>query len=69
MTSERELAEAARAWPFVEARNLIKRLNGKTPDKGYVLFQTGYGPSGLPHIGTTIWTACARCRTICPTGT
>ena len=52
MTSERDLAEAARAWPFVEARNLIKRLNGKTPDKGYVLFQTGYGPSGLPHIGT-----------------
>ncbi len=52
MTSERELAAAARAWPFAEARNLLKRLNGKTPDKGYVLFQTGYGPSGLPHIGT-----------------
>ncbi len=52
MTSERELATAARAWPFVEARNLLKRVGGKTPDKGYVLFQTGYGPSGLPHIGT-----------------
>ena len=52
MTSERELAEAARAWPFDEARRLLKRLNGKTPDKGYALFQTGYGPSGLPHIGT-----------------
>ncbi len=52
MTSERELAAAARAWPFAEARGLLKRLNGKTPDKGYVLFQTGYGPSGLPHIGT-----------------
>ncbi len=52
MTSERELAEAARAWPFEEARRLLKRLNGKTPDKGYALFQTGYGPSGLPHIGT-----------------
>ena len=52
MTSERELAAAARAWPFVEARGLLKRLNGKTPDKGYALFQTGYGPSGLPHIGT-----------------
>jgi lysyl-tRNA synthetase class 1 len=52
MTSERELAEAARAWPFAEARSLLKRLNGKTPDKGYALFQTGYGPSGLPHIGT-----------------
>ncbi len=52
MTSERELAEAARAWPFEEARNLQKRLGGKTPEKGYVLFETGYGPSGLPHIGT-----------------
>jgi lysyl-tRNA synthetase class 1 len=30
----------------------LARLNGKTPEKGYVLFQTGYGPSGLPHIGT-----------------
>ncbi len=52
MTSERELAQAARAWPFEEARNLLKRLGGKTPEKGYVLFETGYGPSGLPHIGT-----------------
>ncbi len=52
MTSERELAEAARAWPFEEARRLLKRLDGKTPDKGYALFQTGYGPSGLPHLGT-----------------
>ena len=50
--SERELASAAKAWPFAEARVLLKRLNGKTPDKGYVLFETGYGPSGLPHIGT-----------------
>ncbi len=52
MTHTRELATAARAWPFVEARGLMKRLNGRTPDKGYVLLQTGYGPSGLPHIGT-----------------
>ncbi len=52
MTSERDLALAARAWPFEEARGLLKRLGGKTPDKGYVLFETGYGPSGLPHIGT-----------------
>ncbi|NKD87360.1 lysine--tRNA ligase [Haematospirillum sp. 15-248] len=50
------LAHSARessAWPFQEARDLLdKRLNGKVPDKGYVLFETGYGPSGLPHIGT-----------------
>ena len=52
MTSERELAEGARAWPFEEARRVVKRLGGKTPEKGYVLFETGYGPSGLPHIGT-----------------
>ncbi len=56
MTSERELAEQARAWPFEEARKLVARLGGpgaeRTPDKGHVLFQTGYGPSGLPHIGT-----------------
>ena len=31
---------------------MVKRLNGKAPAKGYVLFETGYGPSGLPHIGT-----------------
>ena len=52
MTTERELAQAARAWPFEEARKLLQRLGGKTPDKGYALFETGYGPSGLPHIGT-----------------
>ena len=48
----RELAEKANAWPFVEARKVLKRVGGKTPEKGYVLFETGYGPSGLPHIGT-----------------
>ncbi|MHC8508748.1 MAG: lysine--tRNA ligase [Rhodospirillales bacterium] len=46
------LAEDAKAWPFAEARALLKRTGGKTPAKGYVLFETGYGPSGLPHIGT-----------------
>src|ERR1700749_2937071 len=49
---DRSLAEAARAWPFEEARKLVARLKGKAPAKGYVLFETGYGPSGLPHIGT-----------------
>lgn len=46
-----ELLSNARAWPFEEARKIIKRLNGKTPAKGYVVLETGYGPSGLPHIG------------------
>ena len=40
------------AWPFVEAQKLIDRVEKSAPRKGYVLFETGYGPSGLPHIGT-----------------
>ncbi len=52
MSTERELAATAKAWPFEEARRLLARLDGKLPEKGYVLFETGYGPSGLPHIGT-----------------
>ncbi|RYE06619.1 MAG: lysine--tRNA ligase [Rickettsiaceae bacterium] len=40
------------AWPFVEAKKILERIDYKIPDKGYVLFETGYGPSGLPHIGT-----------------
>ena len=52
MSDVREFAEQSNAWPFAEARQILKRLNGKAPEKGYVLFETGYGPSGLPHIGT-----------------
>ncbi len=52
MTDHREFAEKSNAWPFAEARTVIKHLGGKAPEKGYVLFETGYGPSGLPHIGT-----------------
>jgi lysyl-tRNA synthetase class 1 len=48
--SLRELAEQSNAWPFEEARKLVARL-AKTP-KDEVIFETGYGPSGLPHIGT-----------------
>uniref|UniRef100_UPI003531E3F0 lysine--tRNA ligase n=1 Tax=Pararhizobium sp. IMCC3301 TaxID=3067904 RepID=UPI003531E3F0 len=44
-------AQTCKAWPFEEARKIVKRLDGKTPDKP-ILFETGYGPSGLPHIGT-----------------
>src|SRR5580700_4549231 len=46
----RELAEQSHAWPFEEARKIVARLQ-KTP-KDAVIFETGYGPSGLPHIGT-----------------
>ena len=52
MTNAHDLAMQAKAWPFEEARKVLKRTGGKTPKKGYVLFETGYGPSGLPHIGT-----------------
>ncbi len=52
MSSERELALVAKAWPFEEARHVVKRVGDAAPEKGYVLFETGYGPSGLPHIGT-----------------
>lgn len=48
----KQLAEKARAWPFEEARKLVERYKANPPEKGYVLFETGYGPSGLPHIGT-----------------
>src|SRR3954467_13022276 len=51
MSGERELALQAKAWPFEEARKLLARFKDKAPAKGYVLFETGYGPSGLPHIG------------------
>ncbi|MEL7486977.1 MAG: lysine--tRNA ligase [Pseudomonadota bacterium] len=42
----------AKSWPFQEARNLAKRLERMGGKDGPVLFETGYGPSGLPHIGT-----------------
>jgi len=50
--SLRALAADAKAWPFQEARRVVERLGGQVPAKGYALFETGYGPSGLPHIGT-----------------
>ena len=46
-------ARESNAWPFTEARALLEgRLKKGIGEKGYVLFETGYGPSGLPHIGT-----------------
>ncbi len=46
----RALAEQSNAWPFEQAKQIVARLK-KSP-KDEVLFETGYGPSGLPHIGT-----------------
>ena len=49
-------AEVSKAWPFEEARKIVKRYARKgAGEPGYpddVIFETGYGPSGLPHIGT-----------------
>jgi lysyl-tRNA synthetase class 1 len=52
MSDLRDLAMSSKAWPFEEARKILKRYSKGAPEKGYVLFETGYGPSGLPHIGT-----------------
>src|SRR4028119_957291 len=51
MATLREAALASKAWPFEEARALLKRVESG-PAKDHVLFETGYGPSGLPHTGT-----------------
>ncbi|WP_347303544.1 lysine--tRNA ligase [Croceibacterium sp. TMG7-5b_MA50] len=45
-------ARVSKAWPFQEAMKLVKRYPGGKPGGAPVLFETGYGPSGLPHIGT-----------------
>ena len=51
-----EYSNQLKSWPFNEAQHILKRNGGltnfKIPQKGHILFQTGYGPSGLPHIGT-----------------
>ena len=47
-----EAARVSKAWPFQEAMKLVKRYPDGKPDGSPILFETGYGPSGLPHIGT-----------------
>ncbi|MEO0644415.1 MAG: lysine--tRNA ligase, partial [Pseudomonadota bacterium] len=51
-TTLREAAQNSKAWPFQEAQRLAKRIGGSKQGGEPVLFETGYGPSGLPHIGT-----------------
>src|SRR4029079_12301423 len=46
----RDLAATSNAWPFEEAKKIVARLKKQPKDE--VIFETGYGPSGLPHIGT-----------------
>lgn len=52
VTDLRHHAHHSNAWPFAEARALLKRIGARRGETKEVLFQTGYGPSGLPHIGT-----------------
>lgn len=51
MSDLRAAAMVSKAWPFEEARKVLKRYPDGKP-AGPVVFETGYGPSGLPHIGT-----------------
>ena len=44
--------EKTNAWPFVEAKKILKERKIDIEKKGKIILQTGYGPSGLPHIGT-----------------
>jgi len=46
------IIQATSSWPFVEARKLVKERQKIYEKKGKITLQTGYGPSGLPHIGT-----------------
>lgn len=49
---DKSIIEKTTSWPFVEARKLIKDRESSFKKKGKITLQTGYGPSGLPHIGT-----------------
>ncbi len=49
---DNNVIQSASAWPFVEVRKLIKERKELIKTKKKIIFQTGYGPSGLPHIGT-----------------
>ena len=46
------LIQTTSSWPFVEVRKLLKDRKELIKKKNKIIFQTGYGPSGLPHIGT-----------------
>ena len=49
---DNNVIQTAAAWPFVEIRKLLKERKDLIKTKRKIIFQTGYGPSGLPHIGT-----------------
>ena len=49
---KKENLEKTNAWPFVEAKKMLRERKSIIDKKGRITLQTGYGPSGLPHIGT-----------------
>ena len=49
---DNDLIQSTSSWPFVEIRKLLKERKDLIKAKRKIIFQTGYGPSGLPHIGT-----------------
>jgi lysyl-tRNA synthetase class 1 len=49
---KKENLDKTNAWPFVEAKKLLRERKSFIEKKGKIVLQTGYGPSGLPHIGT-----------------
>tara|TARA_B100000902_G_scaffold232069_1_gene220055 strand:+ start:2751 stop:4313 length:1563 start_codon:yes stop_codon:yes gene_type:complete len=49
---EKEILDKSSAWPFVEAKKMLRERKSFIEKKGKIILQTGYGPSGLPHIGT-----------------
>jgi lysyl-tRNA synthetase class 1 len=49
---EKTNLDKTNAWPFVEAKKLLRERKAQIEKKGKIILQTGYGPSGLPHIGT-----------------
>ena len=49
---KKENLDKTSAWPFVEAKKLLRERKSLIEKKGKITLQTGYGPSGLPHIGT-----------------
>ena len=52
MNFDHKTLSSNNSWPFVEAKRVLKRIENSFTKKEFVAFQTGYGPSGLPHIGT-----------------
>ena len=49
---EKDNLDKTNAWPFVEAKKMLRERKSFIEKKGKIILQTGYGPSGLPHIGT-----------------